>query len=179
MIDLPVAIKESAVNSKRIFLSASPLVLISAVSIQLQDGIQAIGNTCQISSFKKPLSPENSTDQNIFLCGDVSFKEIPSFLRGLEFQQNLADDFNPVYDASWMIVRVTQDKTGDYIFDTLFFQDIDQTGLNILHSSWCEPETAESRFSKSKTFKIEQSKEHHQINNSRIVDNNSDFEFIN
>lgn len=179
MIELPVDIKESAINSKRIFLSATPLVLISTISNQLQHAILSIGNTCQVTSFKKPLSSENATNQNIFLCGDVSFKEIPTFLRGLKSKHSVMNEFNSGHDDSWIILRVSEEKCGDFVFECLFSADIDNTGLNIMHSSWCEPETAESRFSKSKTFKAMHSPESHQINNSRIVDSNSDFEFIN
>jgi hypothetical protein len=179
MIELPVDIRGSAINSKRIFLSATPLVLISTISNQLQHAILSIGNTCQVTSFKKPLTSENATNQNIFLCGDVTFKEIPTFLRGLKSKQSFMNEFNPGHDDSWVILRVSEERSGDFLFECLFSTDIDNTGLNIMHSSWCEPEAAEIRFSKSKSFKVKHSPESQQINNSRIVDINSDFEFIN
>lgn len=179
MIEIPENLKEAIIKSEKIFLSAGPLIIISDVSKQLQELIQDAGIACHIISFKKLLSESNTIGHKIFLCGDVNFKEIPSFLRGMQSDSNNESVENLTFKSPWVVIRVSQEKSGDLTFESLNSCDIDDTNLSITHSSWAVTGAAEIRFLQNKTYKVSPSNLIHHGDTSREIDLDSDMEFIN
>jgi len=143
----PEQLKQVILNSNQVFLSASPILELTDLTLSVENLSRVASRDIMISSLQRLQQDAlNSDTPIIVVCGDVSLREMPSYLNDYLVQNNSENPLHLLNDVSWVAIRMT--SLHDHVtFDYLSSVNINEPDITLFDTSWQNVSTLNRRLS--------------------------------
>ncbi|WP_045861743.1 hypothetical protein [Teredinibacter purpureus] len=147
-IDFPESLLEELVSAKRIFLSVSPVILYSEIVSSLDEYMANRGTPLEIISFENLEKLEGINDlPALIACGDISLKQLPSYVRGLVTEKNKLHLAKVISTTPWLALRVSSPMSAtSFDFEFLSSETLPPEGIDLCDVSWTGTNEMKMRF---------------------------------